>query len=253
MARITDVKGVFFDYGGVLENAYSDEGQFLKGVSIISELLDEEGIHVHPDRLAGELRSGQQAYNGWYSEHGFKELPNEDIWVQFFLKSVCGDSSVKAKVRARAEELSSIYEYYLYKRRPPAGMLNVVKELFQNRFIMALVSNTLTRTLIPARLKKYGVDRYFTTVVLSVEEGVRKPNEAIFARAFRQTGLDPSHCVYVGDTLSRDVEGSRRAGFKSSILIHSGLTDEKDADFKGDVKPDHVIEGLKDLKQLLLA
>jgi putative hydrolase of the HAD superfamily len=253
MAIITDVKGVFLDYGGVVENAYPDEGQFLKGVSIISKLLSEEGIDVDIETLARELRSGQRAYNSWYSTHGFKELPNEEIWVKFFLKSVCRDSTVKVKVCERAEELSSIYEYYLYKRRPPAGMFEALKELFQNRFIMALVSNTMTRTLIPARLKKYGVDRFFTTVVLSVEEGVRKPNEAIFTRAFRQTGLDPSHCIYVGDTLSRDVEGSRRAGFKSSILVHSGLTDEKDADFKGDVKPDHVIEGLKDLKQLLLA
>ena len=132
-------------------------------------------------------------------------------------------------------------------------MMNILKTLFQNRYVLALVSNTMTRTLIPSRLKKYGVDRYFTTVVLSVEEGVRKPNDAIFKPAFRQTGLAPSQCIYIGDTLSRDVEGSKKAGFKRSILIRSGLTDVKDSSYHGDVKPDHVIDNIKDLKKLLLS
>ena len=250
---IPDVKGVFLDYGGVVEDVHPDEDQFLKGVSIISGILRDVDIAIDPKTLAGTLQSGQEAYNGWNRDNGFKELPNEEIWTEFFLKTQCRDSSIKKRIREKAEELSSIYEYYLYKRRPTAGMLHVLKTLFQNRFVIALVSNTMTRTLIPARLKKYGVDRYISTVVLSVEEGVRKPNEAIFQPAFRQTGLKPSQCIYIGDTLSRDVEGSRRAGFKSSIFIRSGLTDVKDRDYRGGAKPDHVLNELKDLKQFLLS
>jgi len=253
MVTIPDVKGVFLDYGGVVEDAHPDEEQFRKGVSIISDLLKDVDIALDPEILSDTLQSGQEAYNGWYRDNGFKELPNEEIWTEFFLKTQCRDGSVQKRIREKAEELSSIYEYYLYKRRPPAGMLHVLKTLFQNRIVIALVSNTMTRTLIPARLKKYGVDRYITTVVLSVEEGVRKPNEAIFKPAFRQTGLLPAQCIYVGDTLSRDVEGSRRAGFKRAILIHSGLTDVKDRGYRGNAKPDHVLKKLKDLKQLLLS
>jgi putative hydrolase of the HAD superfamily len=252
MKPIPDVKGVFLDYGGVVEDAHPDDVQFLKGVSIISGILKEAGIALDATSLAEKLRSGQSAYNSWYNKNDFRELPNEDIWTDFFLQDACRDNRTKNAIREKAEELSSIYEFYLYKRRPPSGMPNVLKSLFQNRFVIALVSNTMSNTLIPARLKKYGVDRYFATVVLSVEEGVRKPNKAIFEPAFRQTGLKPSKCVYVGDTLSRDVQGSRRAGFKNSILLRSGLTEVKDSDFKGDVKPDHVIDRLKDLKKLLL-
>jgi putative hydrolase of the HAD superfamily len=109
----------------------------------------------------------------------------------------------------------------------------------------------MSRTLIPERLTKYGVDKYFTTVVLSSEEGVRKPNEALFQPAFRRTGLAPEQCIYIGDTLSRDVEGSRRAGFGSSILIHSGLTAVKDSGYGGQVKPDHELHRLRDLVPLL--
>ena len=253
MAKITDVKGVFLDYGGVVEDACPDEDQYLKGVSIISNILNDAGIAVDREALADKLRLGQTAYEDWYRDKGFRELPNEEIWTKFFLKEESGNGDAQRKIVEKAEELSSIYEYYLYKRRPPAEMMNILKTLFQNRYVLALVSNTMTRTLIPARLKKYGVDRYFTTVVLSVEEGVRKPNDAIFKPAFRQTGLAPSQCIYIGDTLSRDVEGSKKAGFKRSILIRSGLTDVKDSSYHGDVKPDHVIDNIKDLKKLLLS
>ena len=176
MVKIPDVKGVFLDYGGVVEDAHPDQDQFLKGVSILSGILQDADIAIDRKKLENMLRSGQRDYEGWYRDNGFRELPNEEIWTDFFLKSKCSDSGVKKRIREKAEDLSSIYEFYLYKRRPPMGMLNVLKMLFQNRFVIALVSNTMTRTLIPARLNKYGVDRYFTTVVLSVEEGVRKPN-----------------------------------------------------------------------------
>jgi putative hydrolase of the HAD superfamily len=252
MNALSDVKGVFLDYGGVVEDAHPDDVQFLKGVSIISGILKEADLSIDPSSLAEKLRTGQSSYNGWYRKNEFKELSNQEIWTDFFLKDACRDGSIKNRISEKAEELSSIYEFYLYKRRPPVGMHEALKSLFQNRFVIALVSNTMTRTLIPARLKKYGVDRYFTTVVLSVEEGVRKPNHKIFEPAFRQTDLKPSQCIYVGDTLSRDVQGSKRAGFKSSILLRSGLTEVKDRDFRGDVKPDHVIDKLKDLKELLL-
>jgi putative hydrolase of the HAD superfamily len=252
MAKIRDVKGVFLDYGGVVEDVHFDEIQFRKGVSIISDMIEDAGIRIDPDTLYDTLRSGQRSYDDWYRGNDFQELPNEEIWSSFLLKEHCRDTGIRKTIEERAEELSSIYEFYLYKRRPPKQMLHVLKTLFQNSYILAMVSNTMSKTLIPERLRKFGVDRYFETVVLSVEAGVRKPNGAIFEHAFRQTGLLPEQCVYVGDTLSRDVEGSTRAGFKCSILIHSGLTEMKDKDYRGDAKPDHRLKKLSDLIRLLI-
>jgi putative hydrolase of the HAD superfamily len=251
MAKIRDVKGVFFDYGGVVEDVHFDEVEFRKGVFIISDMVRDSGIRIDSSTFYQTLRSGQKAYDDWYRVNDFRELPNEEIWSSFLLKEQCGDTAIRRSIEERAEELSSIYEFYLYKRRPPKGMLHVLKTLFQNRYIIAMVSNTMSRTLIPERLRKFGIDRYFATVVLSVEVGVRKPNRTIFEHAFRQTGLLPEQCIYVGDTLSRDVEGSKRAGCKYSILIHSGLTEMKDKGYRGDAKPDHRLKKLSDLIPLL--
>ena len=156
------------------------------------------------------------------------------------------------KIETLAEDLSSIYEFYLYKRRPPSAMVEVLKTLFQNRYILSLVSNTLSRTLIPERLKKFGVDRYFSTVVLSMDVGMRKPGKEIFEVALKLTGLNPAQCLFIGDKVSRDVEGSRKAGFRYTVLLPSSITDEKDRGYDGEGVPDFTLEKLGDLLPLLL-
>jgi putative hydrolase of the HAD superfamily len=82
--------------------------------------------------------------------------------------------------------------------------------------------------------------------------GMRKPDQSIFQAALRQTGLEAEQCLYVGDTLSRDVEGSRRAGFGCSVFMKSGITEQKDRDYGGDLSPDYTIGGLEELVPLLL-
>jgi putative hydrolase of the HAD superfamily len=252
MAKITDVKGVFFDYGGVIENVSADRAHLLKGVSIMSGILSENGITPDAAELDEALQSGWKAYQSWYREHDFTELPSSEIWTQFLLKSWCDSKKRCSIIADLAEELSSIYEYYLYKRRPPASMVMVLKTLFQYRFIMALVSNTISKTLIPERLMKFGVDRYFKTVILSSDTGLRKPNTGIFSSALRQTNLAPDKCLFVGDSLSSDIGGSRGAGFRYSVLLHSPVTEKGDIEYRDEVKPDFVIDKLEDILPLLL-
>ena len=252
MTRIGSVKGVFLDYGGVIEDLHADEVLFSKGVSILAKMLGRAGVDLEEEVLAASLQAGQSAYETWYRQNGYRELPSAELWTSFFLKGHGLDARSRHAVGEIAESLSSIYEFYLFKRRPPACMVQVLKTLFKNRFVMALVSNTLSRTLIPERLRKFGVERFFTAVVLSADTGVRKPRPAIFEYAFKRTGLEPGQCIFVGDTLSRDIEGAREAGFSSAVLIESGITREKDGEYRGGAVPDFTIEKLEDLVPLLM-
>jgi hypothetical protein len=65
MEKTVNVKGVFFAYGGVVEGLKSDQATFLKGVHILSDMLDESGIHMETDGLAHALREGQKSYERW--------------------------------------------------------------------------------------------------------------------------------------------------------------------------------------------
>jgi FMN phosphatase YigB (HAD superfamily) len=165
------IKGVFFDYGGVLEDLLPDETLLRKGVDIIRALLAADGVKVDGKKLFSMLQKGQDEYSRWSDENNHRELPNSKMWSAFFLKEICEDKARQKKVVTMSEQLSSIYEYYLYRRRPVRSMGRVVNTLFKAGYTLALVSNTMSCTLIPERLRKFAVYRYFSSVLLSVRFG----------------------------------------------------------------------------------
>lgn len=249
--ELKDTKGVFFDYGGVIEDLSYDRDQFLRGVKIIQDVLEKAGIRIKAKELEDAIISGQEEYNEWIEENNYLELPNERIWSSFFLKKWCEDDRNRNLVEARSEELSSIYEYYLFRRRPSRELVKVIKTLFYLGYTLAVVSNTMSRVLIPERLRKFGIERLFSTIVLSMNVGIRKPRPEIFQEALKSTGLNPGQCIFIGDTLSRDIEGSKKAGFYRSILLPSGITYRKDREYRGGATPDYTIKSLNELIPLL--
>jgi len=251
-AVINTIKGVFFDYGGVIEEVEYRDNFFNKGMGILRNELELLNIKIPEEELRESLIKGIKEYSNWYKENNFKELPNEEIWVKFLLPEICStNKDAEIKIREKSEKLSSIFEYYLYFRRPAKNIFEIFKTIFNMGYTIALVSNTMSRTLIPERLEKLNIKRFFSSIVLSSETGIRKPNRAIFDIALSETGLLASQCIYIGDTLSRDIEGSKNAGFKKSILIPSKITEEKDKDYTGNAKPDLVISTLKEILKLI--
>lgn len=251
-AVINRIKGVFFDYGGVLEDVTYKDSSFNKGVQIIKEILDQNlNLNLDTTALSNNLKKGLENYGEWYKNNNFSELPNSKIWTEFLLDGILSGEKEKETISKISEKLSSVFEFYLYARRPSRGVKEVLKSIFNMGYTIALISNTMSETLIPERLQKLEIKRYFSSIVLSVSAGIRKPRPEIFYMALNETGLKPQECIYVGDTLSRDVEGSKRADFAISVLIKSSLTEVKDKDYRGTYKPDYKIKSLNEIIELI--
>ena len=99
-------------------------------------------------------------------------------------------------------------------------------------------------------LKLYGIRQYFDEITLSSIVGYRKPHPNIFRIACEQANLPPEECAFVGDTLSRDVVGPRKAGYGRIFKINSFLTPQKDIG-KYEVAPDYEITDIYDVYTLL--
>jgi putative hydrolase of the HAD superfamily len=65
------------------------------------------------------------------------------------------------------------------------------------------------------KLALLGLEHEFDTVVVSGEEGVRKPEEEIFRRALARCGIAAHEAVFVGDHPVADIEGAHRAGLRA--------------------------------------
>ncbi len=76
-----------------------------------------------------------------------------------------------------------------------------------------------------------------------------KPSPVITTVATRRLGHDPADCLLVGDRLDTDVEMGRRAGMET-VLVLTGVTDRDDL-AESSVEPDHVIDSLADVREVV--
>jgi len=77
---------------------------------------------------------------------------------------------------------------------------------------LALLSNfddaaTALRVLAAAELTPF-----FEVIVISDEEGLRKPSRALFERTCERLSAPPGRCLYIGDTIVEDIQGASGAG-----------------------------------------
>jgi putative hydrolase of the HAD superfamily len=235
------IRAVAFDLGGTLEDLYYDDASRAEATRGLRQLLVERGLDpgLSLSDLQTTILSGMKAYHNWREKREV-ELPPERVWTEFIFPDhgLSNDRLAKA-----AEDIMFFYEtnFHIRTLRPEAPA--VLDALQQKGFRLAVISNIVSRRLVPARLEKYGIAHYFDPIMTSVEYGWRKPNERIFHETARLMNLPPAACAYVGDTVSRDVIGARRAGYGLAIQIQSFLTARLDRDADAE-SPDVVIENL---------
>ncbi|MHA1791564.1 MAG: HAD-IIA family hydrolase [Promethearchaeota archaeon] len=78
-----------------------------------------------------------------------------------------------------------------------------------------------------------------------------KPNRHVFNPILEKTGLLKNDLVMIGDRLETDILAAKNAKI-SSILVLTGVTGSV-ADIKDDLKPDHAVKSIKNIKEIILA
>ena len=243
------IKAVMFDMGGTLEDLYSDEKNDRATAYALYEILKKHGIEVpyEAEPLWKIVGAGITAYKK-NSEVTLIELKPEEIWCDWGFKDIPVD---REKIAEISEEIAHMWETTFYDRKLREHAAEMLKGLKEDLGLhVAVVSNTGSLFQVFDTLTKYGVRQYFDEITLSSIVGYRKPHPYIFRIAYEQAHLDPSECAFVGDTLSRDVVGPRRAGFGRIFKINSFLTKQKDIG-KFDVAPDYEVTDIYDVYTLL--
>ena len=220
------IRAVLFDLGGTLHVCSTDEERKLWFARRLISRLGEYGIRldISDKELSLELQENAERYKHEVEET-LRELPPETVWNDYFLKEQALGREVLAPI---AEELSFIYEYerVCNLRRP--GLIACMDALKADGLRLGVISNILSRTVVPHFMAEYGLDSYMECVLTSAGTGIRKPDAGIFRLAEKQMGLTPDELAYVGDTLSRDVRGVRGAGWRLVIQIYSPTAFKRD-------------------------
>lgn len=87
-------------------------------------------------------------------------------------------------------------------------------EQFKNRgYKLGLITNGYGE-FQSRNLHALAIQNYFDVILISENEGIRKPDSAIFHRTAERLGVSLKECVYVGDHPVNDVAASRKAGMR---------------------------------------
>ncbi|MGN0763283.1 MAG: HAD family hydrolase [Aristaeellaceae bacterium] len=90
------------------------------------------------------------------------------------------------------------------------GILPMLNALKERGMLVGLISNCFSEEA--AVIRRSVLYPYFDAPLLSWEEGLQKPDEAIFRRCMERLNVTPEECLYVGDGGSHELEAARSLG-----------------------------------------
>jgi putative hydrolase of the HAD superfamily len=197
---------VLLDAGGVL---------VLPAHEPIEAALAEVGVAVDTRRIDVAHYAGMR---------GLDEASGPFDWRHYLGAYLEALAVPEARRRDAGERLRAEFEGggALWSR-PSAGVRDALAALAASGLRLGVVSNA--EGTVEARLAELAICQVgagsgvpVEVVIDSHVVGVEKPDPAIFGFALRAMGLEPSRCLYVGDSVRIDVAGSRRAGLTPVLL-----------------------------------
>ena len=240
---------VLFDMGGTLEDIWVDEESHAAAIAALDRMLKSWGMDpgLTPEELRRSVDAGWKRYDAVRSA-GDVELKPTQIWGDYILTDFDFPRQV---LLPHCEEIAHMWEVTYFHRRLRPRVREMLDELKEMGMKLGVISNTAALYQVFDSLEEYGIRDAFQDVTLSSVTGFRKPSRDIFTVSLRQMRSRPEECVYVGDTVSRDVIGSKKAGFAAAIQIGSQLTKEKDVALEKALAPDYVIGDIYEVAQVV--
>lgn len=241
MNKLTDIKGVIFDYGGTIDTNSRHWAAVLWEKYVEFQVpVDNASFreaYVHGERTLARVPLVKP-------EHDFHDVLRIKTGIQIdFLVEQGKLDKQQAEAGAYAQKVAdACYQYVLevLKRTRP------VVQTLAARYKLVLVSNFYGN--IQTILKDFGLLEYFADIVESSVVGVRKPDPAIYRLGVEAMGLPAANVLVVGDSFSKDVVPAKTVGCKVAWLQGEGWGNET----IDETLPDVILTDLPDLLPCLL-
>lgn len=235
---IIPVKAVGFDFFGTLVDAKADVNEC---ISSMCRNLSSHGFSFNEDDF---LESYQAAVRG-YREIRYEDLieVNNCVWLCDTLSRIGYDvEATEPAIVSTVERYFAMWQLSMYPEVPQA------LETISQRYGTGLVSNFTDSGFVHRTLRKFGLEGYFDSVVVSDAVGWRKPHPRIFEHFLDSLHVEAEEAVYVGDDPEADVRGAMDAGITAVLICRSG-DEGKKTDV--DAVPDYTVKSLLELEEIL--
>lgn len=231
-------KAVITDYIGTLVNAryYNIEASR----RTLHKALTDAGFETG---LAEFLEAYTQAHKKYRAVRyeQLREVTNA-VWVCEALNSLgCSASPEDSRIKVALNVFFKNYLDSLELRPYAKQLLRRIKEHCK----LGLVSNFTYAPVVYASLRKLGINHRFNIVLVSHENGWRKPHTQIFQDALRKLQVKAEEAVFIGDSPLEDIKGAQATGMKT-VFVSSQFYTLKDL-YESKQKSDLVARGLDEI------
>ena len=140
--------------------------------------------------------------------------------VQACVREVCDAIGARADAAAIDEASRIRIECTRRALRPRADAVATLAQLRALGLQIALVSNCIPEVPLiwPATPYAKAIDE----PLFSCDEGLTKPDPAIYLRVCERLKVDPTDCIYVGDGAHGELTGAQRVGMRTILITTPG-------------------------------
>lgn len=187
---MAEIRGLIFDYGGVLWDMRWD----------LTRTLEQE--HGLRERTIIDTLYGSETWQ--QLELG---IGDRETWL---------DDSHRALEAAAGRELPRLHRRWRERQHLIAPNIDLIRRL-RGAYKTSVLSNA-DKTLVELLRSSHGIYDLFDDVVVSADVGMAKPDPRIYALAAERLELSPDACVFIDD-LPGNVEAARDAGMQAIHFI----------------------------------
>lgn len=218
MEKLTDIKGIIFDYGGTLDTNSRHWSEVLwskyEEYHVPVGKADFREAYVYGERTLARIPLVKP-------EDNFHDVLRMKTKLQMEYLIEQGKLELTDAMEYAVKIADSCYQYVLNvleKTRP------VVQSL-SRKYKLVLVSNFYGN--IRSVLKDFELDDFFSDVIESSVVGVRKPDPAIYRLGVEALKLPTENVLVVGDSFSKDMVPAKTVGCKVAWLKGEGWENEE--------------------------
>lgn len=233
------IQAILFDIGGTLRFTKKITG---RNPRVIRELIELIGMKSSNEDFVNLILDREDQYKRWY-ETTLIELTEAELWTRFLLPDYPAEF-----VTSHAITLNQLWRSSRGITTVRKDTISTLRELSNRGYKLGIISNTTSSVEAPELLKENGLEDCVQTVVLSTVFGRKKPHPSIFLAAARNLGVPVEDCAYVGNSIRRDVVGSREAGIGEVVILRAEGSEAEERVTR--LNPDHTIFALADLLDL---
>lgn len=197
------IKAVIFDVDNTLYNfTKAHKAAFRALAAYAGERLGLSGESF--ERLHRETAEELRAYMGEVAA-----LHNRCIRYQVMLEKL------GLPLYPHVLEMEGFYWDTLLKEAVPSANAKETLRSLKDRGIRIGVGTDMTARMQFRKLEMLGMLAYVDFLVSSEEAGAEKPALSFFARCVEKAGFGKKECLFVGDSLRKDVLGALDAGLQA--------------------------------------